>query len=218
MIGLGAMGVQLVAVAARAGADVLAVEPRAERRELAARFGAAVAVAPAGWRDAAAERWDGAGPDVVIVAVARAALAAEAIAACAPGGRVVLFAGFGDDGVAAVDLNRIHYQEITLVGSEWIGTPPHQRYEHYEAARDLLASGELPLEQLVSDRTGLDGRRGGAARGARAAQPQDGAAAVSLADRLLAPDGRLLVVAVDHPLYSWPCRRAGGSRRAAASR
>jgi len=28
---------------------------------------------------------------------------------------------------------------------------------------------------------------------------------VSLADGLLAPDGRLLVVAVDHPLYSWPC-------------
>ena len=29
---------------------------------------------------------------------------------------------------------------------------------------------------------------------------------MSLADRLLAPDGRLLVVAVDHGLYSWPCR------------
>ena len=28
---------------------------------------------------------------------------------------------------------------------------------------------------------------------------------MSLADGLLAPDGRLLVVAVDHGLYSWPC-------------
>ena len=28
---------------------------------------------------------------------------------------------------------------------------------------------------------------------------------MSLASRLLAPDGRLLVVAVDHALYSWPC-------------
>ena len=94
---------------------------------------------------------------MVIVAVAAAALAAEAIAACAPGGRVVLFAGFGDDGVAQVDLNRIHYQEIALVGSEWVGTPPHQRLEHYETARDLLASEELPLEQLVTDRTGFEG-------------------------------------------------------------
>ena len=157
VIGLGAMGVQLVAVAARAGADVLAVEPRPERRALAVRFGATAAAEPADWRAAAAALWDGAGPDVVIVAVARAALAAEALAACAPGGRVVLFAGFGDDGVAAVDLNRIHYQEIALVGSEWVGTPPHQRLEHYAAAHDLLASGELELEQLVSDRTGLDG-------------------------------------------------------------
>lgn len=29
---------------------------------------------------------------------------------------------------------------------------------------------------------------------------------MSLADRLLAADGRLLVVAIDHALYSWPCR------------
>jgi len=157
VIGLGAMGVQMVAVAARAGADVLAVEPRAERRELAARFGAAAGTEPLEWRAAATARWDGDGPDVVIVTVARAAVAAEAIEACAPGGRVVLFAGFGNEGVAPVDLNRIHYQEITVVGSEWVGTPPNQRYEHYESARELLASGDLPLEQLVSDRTGLGG-------------------------------------------------------------
>ena len=160
VIGLGAMGVQIAAVAARAGGDVLAVEPRAERRTLAAEFGAAVTVAPAGWRAAAAARWDGTGPDVVVVAIASADAAADAIAACAPGGRVVLFAGFGDGGVAPVDLNRIHYEEISVVGSEWVGTPPHQRFEHYEAARDLLASGALPLERLVSDRVGLDGLAG----------------------------------------------------------
>jgi len=157
VIGMGAMGVQIAAVAALAGGDVLAVEPRAERRALALRFGAGAAAEPVRWRDAAAQRWGGDAPEAVIVTVARAAVAAEAIDACAPGGRVVLFAGFGDEGVAAVDLNRIHYQEIVVVGSEWVGTPPHQRYEHYEAARDLLASGDLKLEELVTDRTGLDG-------------------------------------------------------------
>jgi len=157
VIGLGAMGVQIAAVAFRAGADVLAVEPRAERRALGERFGASAAVEPNAWRAAAAARWEGEGPDVVIVTVALASLAAEAVAVCAPGGRVVLFAGFGNDGVAPVDLNRIHYEEITVVGSEWVGTPPNQRYEHYKSARDLLVSGELPLEQLVSDRTGLSG-------------------------------------------------------------
>jgi L-iditol 2-dehydrogenase len=94
------------------------------------------------------------------VTVARPEVAAEAIDMCAPRGRVVLFAGFGDQGVAPVDLNRIHYEEITVVGSEWIGVPPHARYEHYAAARDLLASGELPFERMITDRTGLTGIAG----------------------------------------------------------
>ena len=40
IIGAGSMGLQMVAVAARAGARVLAVEPREDRRALAERFGA----------------------------------------------------------------------------------------------------------------------------------------------------------------------------------
>ena len=74
-----------------------------------------------------------------------------------PGGRVVLFAGFGARGEAVVDLNRLHYEEIELVGSEWIGSPPNQRRERYEEALELLVSGAAPLEQLVTERCGLDG-------------------------------------------------------------
>jgi threonine dehydrogenase-like Zn-dependent dehydrogenase len=70
---------------------------------------------------------------------------------------VVLFAGFGEEGQALIDLNRLHYDEIALVGSEWVGVPPHQRFERYEQARQMLADGELPLEELVSDEVGLDG-------------------------------------------------------------
>jgi L-iditol 2-dehydrogenase len=157
VIGLGSMGVQIAAVAARAGADVLAVEPRPERRDLAAQFAGLTGVEPERWPQAAWERWDGDGPDAVVVTDARPEIAAEAISACAAGGRVVLFAGFGNHGVAHVDLNRIHYQEITVVGSEWIGVPPNARYEHYAAARELLAAGDLALERIISDRTGLAG-------------------------------------------------------------
>jgi L-iditol 2-dehydrogenase len=157
VLGAGSMGVQMVAVAARAGARVMAVEPRADRRELAIRFGAEAAVEPGGWREAAADWTGGAGPEAIVVTLGRGEVAAEAVSACAPGGRVVLFAGFGNEGVAPVDLNRLHYEEISLVGSEWVGVPPHQRFERYEQARGLLTDGGLALEELVTDRTGLDG-------------------------------------------------------------
>ena len=46
---------------------------------------------------------------------------------------------------------------MAIVGSEWIGTQPYQRREHYAAALDLLASGRAPLERLVTGRCDLDG-------------------------------------------------------------
>ena len=157
VLGAGSMGLQMVAVAARAGARVMAVEPREDRRVLARRFGAELAVDAGGWREAAAEWTGGAGPDAIVVTLGRGDVTADAVGACGPGGRVVLFAGFGDEGIAPVDLNRLHYREISLVGSEWVGVPPRQRFERYEQARGLLAEGALALEELVSDRTGLDG-------------------------------------------------------------
>lgn len=157
VIGAGSMGLQMTAAAARAGARVLVVEPRADRRALAERLGADHAVAADGWQPASAEWAGGSGPAAVIVTLGRGNLVADAVRACAPGGRVVLFAGFGDEGAATIDLNRLHYEEISLVGSEWVGVPPRQRLERYEQARELLARGELRLEDLVSDEVGLEG-------------------------------------------------------------
>jgi hypothetical protein len=53
-------------------------------------------------------------------------------------------------------MNRIHYGEVELVGSHWVGTPPNQRLDRYAQARDLLASPDLPLEQLVSWMIGFE--------------------------------------------------------------
>jgi L-iditol 2-dehydrogenase len=157
VLGAGSMGLQMIAAANEAGARVLAVEPRENRRALADRFGADVSTPAEDWDEAAREWSNGSGPDAIIVTLGSGAVAAEAVAACAPGGRVVLFAGFGNEGEALVDLNRLHYKEISLVGSEWVGVPPRQRFERYEEARELLAEGRLTLEEIVSDRVGLDG-------------------------------------------------------------
>jgi L-iditol 2-dehydrogenase len=155
VLGAGSMGLQITAVAARADARVMVVEPREDRRALARRFGAELAVDTGAWREAVAEWTGGAGPEAIVVTLGRGDIAADAVSACGPGGRVVLFAGFGNEGTHPVDLNRLHYREISLIGSEWVGVPPRQRFERYEQARDLLAEGGLRLEELVSDRIGL---------------------------------------------------------------
>jgi L-iditol 2-dehydrogenase len=151
VLGAGQMGLQIVFAASRAGAEVLAVDPLPERRELALSFGAEKAADPARWLSASEHT------EVAIVTVGDPALAAEAVGAVEPGGRVVLFAGFGARGEAVVDLNRLHYEEIMLVGSEWVGSPPNQRRERYEEALELLVSGTASLERLVTACCGLDG-------------------------------------------------------------
>ncbi|MDQ3210901.1 MAG: zinc-binding dehydrogenase, partial [Actinomycetota bacterium] len=123
--------------------------------ELARRFGAAVAIESDRWPDRVRAGAAGA-PRAVIVCAGHPELVPQAIEASANGGRVVLFAGFGDRPVAQVDVNAIHYREIELVGSEWIGAPPNQRRERYGEAAEIIASGSLPLEELVSARCSFD--------------------------------------------------------------
>ena len=155
VVAAGSMGLKIIAAAARIDVRVMAVEPVAARRRLALDFGAALAVDAADWQ-AQADRWsEGQGVDAVILTIGNAALVGPAIAACKPGGRVVLFAGFGNRPEATLDLNAIHYREIVLVGSEWVGTPPNQRRERYDQAVDLLAAGAIPVERLVTGRCGF---------------------------------------------------------------
>jgi len=152
IIAAGAMGLKMTAAAARLGARVLVVEPHARRRELASAFGAEQTVAAEGWREAV-ELWSGGeGVEAVILSIGEPSLVAPSIAACRPGGRVVLFAGFGRKNEATIDLNALHYREISLVGSEWVGTPPNQRRERYDQAAELLISGAIPVERLVTGR------------------------------------------------------------------
>jgi L-iditol 2-dehydrogenase len=156
VLGAGQMGLQLVAVARAAGARVLAVDPLEPRRRLAVEFGAEEAVDAEGWEDVALEWSGGVGAQAVILALGRPEPVAAGLRALAPGGRLVLFAGFGDRNLANVDLNVVHYRELAIVGSEWVGTPPNSRLECYREAYDLLSSGRLELERLVTRRCTLD--------------------------------------------------------------
>jgi L-iditol 2-dehydrogenase len=123
----------LCATAKDAGAHVVAVGGRPERRELARVFGA--------------EPGDGRGADVVVEAVGTAAAWQDAVALVRPGGTVLFFGGRE----VAVDTFRLHYEELTLRGAF------HHTPRHVRAALAFLASGAYPWERLVTHRVGLEG-------------------------------------------------------------
>jgi len=150
VIACGVMGLKIIAEAARIGVRVLVVEPLEPRRSLALAFGAERAIDPQNWIEDAKSWAGGKGADAVILTIGDPDLVAPSIEMTAPGGHVVLFAGFGNRSKATIDVNRLHYKEISLVGSEWIGTPPNQRRERYDQALDLLVNPPVPWEKLVT--------------------------------------------------------------------
>ena len=94
---------------------------------------------------------------MAILSIGEASLVEGLLDVLEPGGRLVLFAGFGDRPGATLDLNRIHYRE--LVGRR-------QRVDRHAAERAPGAlrggrgpgrSGEVPVERLVTGHCGLDG-------------------------------------------------------------
>jgi L-iditol 2-dehydrogenase len=149
VVGGGQMGMQLVLAAALEGAEVALVEPRDERRALALELGAREAVP--GLEDVEGKA------EALLLAIGVAELVTRCLDLALPGGRIVLFAGFGEGARAELDLNRLHYEELAVVGSEWIGAPPNQRRALYAAALEALVSGRAPLERLVTGRCSLDG-------------------------------------------------------------
>jgi L-iditol 2-dehydrogenase len=136
VLGPGPIGLMLCAAAKDAGAHVVAVGGRAERRELAREFGA--------------QPGNGRGADVVIEAVGTAEAWRDALEFVRPGGTVVFFGGRE----VAVDTFRIHYEELTLRGAF------HHAPRHIRAALAFLASGAHPWERLVTHRVGLEGVAG----------------------------------------------------------
>jgi L-iditol 2-dehydrogenase len=142
--GAGPAGTLLSRAGALRGAEVVVVEPDERRREfLTATPGAPPRVSA----HVAAP-----GPvDVAIVAVGDPAAYEAAIAALAPRGRLVVFSGLlpVDDAALHVSLSAIHYHEHTFVGAYGCS------FRHGVDALDLLASGRLRVDDLISHRLPL---------------------------------------------------------------
>jgi L-iditol 2-dehydrogenase len=133
VLGLGPIGLMLCAAARDAGANVVAVGGRRERRAVAGEFGATLG--------------DGQGADIVIEAVGSEEAWRDALALVRPGGTVLFFGGRE----VTVDTFRLHYEELTLRGA-FHHTPAKVR-----AALAFLASGAHPWERLITHEVSLEG-------------------------------------------------------------
>lgn len=155
VIGSGPIGCLHVRLArARGAGRVFLIELNAERLRRAADLvapDAAVVGAEVDVVDAVLKLTDGRGADVVITAAASGAAQEQALQMVARQGRISLFGGLPkDNSVISIDANLVHYRELTLVGAN--GSSP----AHNAEALRLIASGAVPVADLISHRLPLD--------------------------------------------------------------
>ncbi|GFN22667.1 alcohol dehydrogenase catalytic domain-containing protein [Thermanaeromonas sp. C210] len=138
IMGAGPIGLYHLQLAFWRGArQVIVSEPQEERRNLALRFGATVAVAPEEVKAAVGEVTGGAGVDVVFIDVGIPAIIREAVSLAKKGGTCVLFAGCPAGSTAEIDPNEIHYREVDLIGSS-ASTPGNLATVLRLAARNFI--------------------------------------------------------------------------------
>ena len=155
VVGSGPVGCLHVRLArARGAGRVILIERSAERLALAVdRLSPDAAILSTEQDPVAAvlEATDGRGADVVLVAAASGQAQQEALEMAAPRGRVSLFAGLPKDApTITLDSNRVHYRELSVVGVA--GSTP----AHNAAALGLIASGEVPVLDLITHRLPLE--------------------------------------------------------------
>ncbi len=93
---------------------------------------------------------DGKGPDVVITANPSPASQVQAVEMARKGGRILLFGGLPKgQSKPALDTNIIHYNALQVIGTTIFAL------RHYATALDLLASGRIDGDRIVTHRFAL---------------------------------------------------------------
>ncbi len=157
ILGQGPIGLLFTMLVNRIGSAMLATDTMPFRRELALRFGAAAALDP---RDPEVqarilEMTRGRGADAVIVAASAPGIVEQAVRCSRPGSKILLFA------------QTSHQERIEISGAD-ICMGERMLFGCYSAsvdlqkqAAELVFSGALPVEDLVTHRFPLDEIRSG---------------------------------------------------------
>lgn len=155
VIGSGPIGCLHVRLArARGAARVILIDLNPDRLAAAAALVAPDHTVATDTQDPVAavlDLTDGRGADVVITAAASGAAQEQGLLMLARRGRLSLFGGLPKDApTITVDANLVHYRELTLVGVN--GSTP----EHNRRALELIASGAVPVADLITHKLPLD--------------------------------------------------------------
>jgi L-iditol 2-dehydrogenase len=153
IMGAGPIGLMHLQLARLAGASkIIVAELLGERRDLAMKMGADMAVDPQGedLTDTVLKKTGGLGADAVILAIGVPDLVNSAFKMTRKQGNVNLFAGFGGTGESKIEANIVHYNELNVTGTA--SAAPR----HFEAAMNLVTSGKIDLEKLISHRFPLE--------------------------------------------------------------
>jgi len=151
ILGQGPVGLIFTMMAAQLGVRLVVTDTFESRRKLARRFGAHESFDP---RDTAFERTlremtDGRGADIVIVAASAKGIVEQAAAISRPGAKILLFAQTSHQERIEVSGADICMGERTLCGSYSASV------DLQAESADMVFSGALPVEELVSHRYAL---------------------------------------------------------------
>ncbi|MFL6295220.1 MAG: zinc-dependent dehydrogenase [Actinomycetes bacterium] len=155
VVGAGPVGCLHVRLArVRGAARVLLIELNPRRLELAAGLVAPDEAIGAGATDtveAVRALTEGRGADVVIVAAGSGKAQEDALRMAARRGTVSFFGGLPKDRpTITCDANIVHYREVGIVGAN--GSSP----DHNRQALELIASGAVPVADLITHRLPLE--------------------------------------------------------------
>ncbi|NJR64563.1 MAG: alcohol dehydrogenase catalytic domain-containing protein, partial [Leptolyngbyaceae cyanobacterium CRU_2_3] len=152
LLGDGAIGLMFAGALVQQGAEVFLFGGSQERLKVGEAFGVSQTFNHHQIEDlpgAVKSLTDGWGADVVVEATGSPAVWEVAIACARPGATVNLFGGCPRDTTITVSTEQLHYSELTLKGVF------HSTPQYVREALQVLASGVLPFDLLISDRQPL---------------------------------------------------------------
>jgi L-iditol 2-dehydrogenase len=149
ILGAGSIGLLLVQVCKRAGAQVIVVSRSAGKLELAKKLGADAVIDLESVRSQAGAIREltshGQGVELAVEAVGRPELWELAVALTRKGGSALLFGGCETGTTMTLETKTLHYGERKLIGVF------HHTPDTIRRALELIASRQLQLDPLITD-------------------------------------------------------------------